>query len=72
MLSGSDIPSSMTPSSSDRVPIPSAGGRGREEVLWPFVAVSGAFMVAWVLGPFTGSALTGTPEHDAFVQQIFL
>ena len=39
--------------------------------VYPYVALSAAFMALWVFGPFPGSAYTGIASHDAWLTSLY-
>lgn len=39
--------------------------------VYPYVALSAAFMALWVFGPFPGSAYTGIASHDAWLTGVY-
>jgi hypothetical protein len=39
--------------------------------VYPYVALSAAFMTLWVFGPFPGSAYTGIASHDAWLTGVY-
>jgi len=39
--------------------------------VYPYVALSAAFMSLWVFGPFPGSAYTGIASHDAWLTGVY-
>ena len=39
--------------------------------VYPYVALSAAFMALWVFGPFPGSAYTGISSHDAWLTGLY-